>query len=238
MTHFKKLRLLNQQIKRIYWRYLSERKYSARQNSFQDSHTYWDQRYREGKGSGRGSYGELREFKAKILNDFVQQYEIASVIEFGCGDGNQLVGMLYKTYLGFDVSPQAIKICEKVFEGDETKEFRTIDKYDNNVAELTLSLDVIYHLVEERVYEEYMKMLFESSSRYVVIYSSNDNITRKNQGRHVRHRKFTDWVDANINDQRFVKKIMNDHPYTGVAGVGSHADFYIYEKMPDGLGPK
>ena len=37
-------------------------------------------------------------------------------------------------------------------------------------AELALSLDVIYHLVEDTVYESYMGQLFDSATKYVIVY--------------------------------------------------------------------
>ena len=55
--------------------------------SFAGSGNYWDKRYQKGRDSGEGSYGELALFKAKVLNEFVREKEIRSVIEFGSGDG-------------------------------------------------------------------------------------------------------------------------------------------------------
>src|SRR5437899_4317923 len=57
--------------------------------------------------SGLGSYDKLAEFKAEVLNGFVKENTIKSVIEYGCGDGNQLKFAEYPSYLGFDVSVKA-----------------------------------------------------------------------------------------------------------------------------------
>lgn len=43
------------------------------------------------------------------------------------------------------------------------------------MADLSLSLDVIYHLVEDEVFETYINTLFKSARRYVIIYSSNSD---------------------------------------------------------------
>lgn len=56
---------------------------------FEGSAAYWEARYTSGADSGVGSYGAFAEFKAEILNNFVAQNRVASVIEFGCGDGNR-----------------------------------------------------------------------------------------------------------------------------------------------------
>jgi SAM-dependent methyltransferase len=231
MPLFERISLLRQYLKKQLWAYHSSRRYSARQAAFQDSRSYWEERYKEGRTSGSGSYGKLKAFKAAVLNEFVQEHHVRSVIEFGCGDGNQLIGLSYPAYLGLDVSQTAVGKCQELFKDDETKKFKTVEEYNDEIAELSLSLDVIYHLVEDDVFENYMRALFMSSRRYVVIYSSNENIVRKNQGRHVRHRKFTDWIGSNIEEWRVLRKIENDFPYSGVAGEGSHADFYIYEKV-------
>src|SRR3989339_1402077 len=66
--------------------------------------SFWEARYRSGGDSGLGSFGRLAQFKADVLNDFVRQAGIASIIEFGCGDGNQLRLAAYPSYVGLDVS--------------------------------------------------------------------------------------------------------------------------------------
>ncbi len=74
---------------------------------------YWNGRYKAGGNSGIGSYGRLAEFKAEIINNFVADYEIHTVIEWGCGDGNQLSLAQYPQYIGFDVSLKSVKMCKK-----------------------------------------------------------------------------------------------------------------------------
>ena len=123
---------------------------------FPGSAPYWERRYVSGGNSGIGSYGKLAEFKARVVNDFVRENNITSIIEYGCGDGNQLRSADYPRYLGFDVSPAAVSKCQQIFAQDPTKQFRLISQYAGETAELTLSLDVIYHLVEDDVFDSYM----------------------------------------------------------------------------------
>lgn len=82
-----------------------------RRLKFTNSKSYWESRYQKGGNSGFGSYGRLAKFKAEVLNDFVAKNSIQSVMEFGCGDGNQLKLAVYPKYIGLDVSPKAIKRC-------------------------------------------------------------------------------------------------------------------------------
>lgn len=197
---------------------------------FTHSADYWKSRYRHGGTSGSGSYGRLATFKAEILNAIVALNGVKSVIEFGCGDGNQLQLARYPSYIGFDVSEVAVDHCRRLFEGDQTKRFALVEDYTDEVADLTLSLDVIYHLVEDDVFDAYMKRLFDSSLRYVVIYSSNreDAMAVKS---HVRHRRFTAWVERHRQGWVLSSHIPNRFPNTASAENAEHesfADFYVF----------
>lgn len=194
------------------------------------SEDYWVQRYKTGGNSGDGSYNKLAQFKAEILNAFVKDRHAATVIEYGCGDGNQLRLAEYKSYLGFDVSDLAIAMCRKTFAGDVSKQFKLVGEYRGETAELTMSLDVVYHLVEDAVFESYIRRLFDSSSRFVIVYSSNKDEQEKVQSPHVKHRKFTRWVEENTIGWKLVQHIPNKYPYNGGKTEGSFADFYIFEK--------
>jgi len=91
--------------------------------SFPGSADYWRQRYKAGGTSGAGSYHKLAKFKAEVLNAFVKEHGIRTIIEYGCGDGNQLSLSEYPSYIGFDVSQKAIEICRGIFCNDKTKRF-------------------------------------------------------------------------------------------------------------------
>lgn len=200
---------------------------------FSDSMDYWEKRYRSGGNSGKGSYDKLAKFKAKIINKFVQDHNVKSIIEFGCGDGNQLSLAKYSNYLGIDVSPKAIAICIEKFKGDNTKSFFSYTtKYFENMsnflkADATLSLDVIYHLLEDSIYEKYLHDLFECSDKYVIIYSSNDSSSSFFKAPHVKHRKFTNFVEKHFTNFKLLNQIENDYPEQ------SPCKFFIYEKNLD-----
>ncbi|MGH8556773.1 MAG: methyltransferase domain-containing protein, partial [Methylococcales bacterium] len=192
---------------------------------------YWEQRYANGYNSGAGSYGRLAKFKADVINRFVSGHDVKSVIEFGCGDGNQLKLANYVQYLGFDVSETAVSSCREQFCSDETKSFRLMKEYADERADLALSLDVIYHLVENSIFEEYMATLFKASDQFVIIYSSDSDDNPRYQGIHVRHRKFSNWIAANVPHWKLREHIPNKLPYRADDREGSFADFYIYEMV-------
>lgn len=158
---------------------------------------YWKLQYQSGRNSGPGSYNQFAEFKAEILNRFIENNDIQTLIEYGCGDGNQLKLAEYSSYIGFDVSSEAISRCNSIFPNDKRKTFKLVDDYSGEKAQLTLSLDVIYHLIEDDVFMEYMERLFNSSERFVIIYSSNTDENQDNQAAHVKHRRFSAWVKKN-----------------------------------------
>ena len=203
-----------------------------RGRAFPGSEQYWIERYDAGRTSGAGSYNELAEFKAEIVNGYVAKHDVGSVMEFGCGDGNQLALADYPVYTGFDVSPRAVKLCRDRFRHDLTKRFLLMDEYDGQRAELTLSLDVVYHLVEDPVFESYMRTLFDAADRFVIVYSSNAEIREEGQAAHVRHRNFTTWVESNRPAWKLVEHIPNKFPPAGPGSCGSLADFYVFEKRP------
>jgi SAM-dependent methyltransferase len=228
--NLKKNRMLGPIVRRVM-------KSLGRGNSkFEGSRTYWESRYRTGGTSGPGSYGKLAEFKATFLNSFVQEHKVSSVMEFGCGDGNQLALATYPHYIGLDVSKTAIQFCKVKFHDDLTKSFFLydsecfVDVHHVFKADLALSLDVIFHLIEDSVFELYMRHLFAAAEKYVIIYSGNSDENRPNQSPHVRHRCFSDWVQKNIPDWQLAQVIPNEHPFSGDMWTGSDAEFFIYEK--------
>ena len=198
-----------------------------------NSKSYWESRYESNSTSGSGSYGRLALFKASVINKFISSNNVNSVIEMGCGDGNQLTYANYPSYIGLDVSKRAISICKEKFKNDSTKSFLNItslDKRNSLSADLAISLDVIYHLVEDDVYDDYMQSLFSLSKNYVIIYSSN---YEKKKAKHVRCREFTVWINKNVNeDFELIETIKNEFPFDkSHPNTTSMSDFYIYKKI-------
>ena len=203
-----------------------------------DSKKYWNNRYKKGGNSGAGSYNNLAQFKGDVINNFIEKNKIKSIIDYGVGDGNQL--KLFNTeniiYTGIDVSEIIISKCKEEFKDDKTKKFIHVDNIDNELkGELVLSCDVIYHLIEDEVYNEYMKKLFEMSKQYVIIYAKNEDI---NHTPHVKFRKFSSYIENNLPEWQLIKHIPNKYPQLKLGqnnGKTSPSEFYIYEKDEDFL---
>jgi Methyltransferase domain len=201
-----------------------------RKAQFTNSVDYWDKRYRKGGDSGAGSYNRLAEFKARFLNAFVEKNHVSSVIEHGCGDGAQLKLARYPSYTGIDISPKAVEICRSLFTDDPTKRFFQANLLPAGTrADVALSLDVIYHLVEDQVFEAYMDKLFASAGRYIIVYSSN--MVKEWHHKHVRHRRFTDWIAKHHPEWSLESTTPNEFPYDPARqGDTSFADFYVFVK--------
>lgn len=197
--------------------------------NFSTSAKYWEDRYRRGGKSGAGSYNRLAAFKAEVLNEFVIYNNVNSVIEFGSGDGAQLELAAYPDYTGVDVSRTILDATRRKFADHESMRFlHTSEVTPADQADLSLSLDVIYHLVEDTVFETYMKQLFDAARRYVIVYSSNEDKAWPNA--HVRHRHFTPWVEANRSQFKLIRTISNPYPYSkDDVDNTSFADFYVFE---------
>ena len=206
-----------------------------RRHRFKDSMHYWEKRYASGGHSGAGSQAHLAEFKAEFLNDFVKAYDVKSVVELGCGDGRQLSLSRYPKYTGVDVSETAIKMCVRKYREDITKNFTS--KVPTEIQfDLAISLDVLYHLIEEEIYKKYMIDLFGISSKWVIIYSSNYSMNEfqekfEQKSPHVFHRKFTDTVKDIAPNWKLVNFSRNKYPFVPERPTEtSFADFYVYEK--------
>ena len=202
--------------------------------SFKSSKDYWENRYAHGGNSGGGSYGKLAQFKAEIINGFTHRHGIHSVVEFGCGDGNQL-SLLDSNinYLGLDVSATAVTRCRQKFNDTSRKRFAVYDaRQDLDPAlgiraEMSMSLDVIFHLVEDAVFAQYLRNLFSAAERFVLIYSTNQDSSPISTLPHVRHRRFSDRVIAAFPAWTLVEQVPSRYPLVRYKD-GSDAEFFLY----------
>ncbi len=90
-------------------------------------------------------------------------------------------------------------------------------------ADATLSLDVIFHLIENHIFETYLTHLFLAAEKYVIIYSSNTDENSFDRAPHYKNRKFTRWIKTNLPDWELIKTYNNRFPKE------SPSDFYIYK---------
>jgi SAM-dependent methyltransferase len=193
-------------------------------NGFSSS-DYWERRYRAGGHSGAGSHGHLAAFKAGVINGFIADNAIGDVLDLGCGDGHLLSLLQAPNYIGVDVSPTALAGCATRFPDHRFLPFAALDPSIR--ADLVLSIDVIFHLVEDAVFARYMHALFAHARRFVLVYSSNTDCTWSSP--HVRHRRFTGHVADCRPEWRLLAHVPNRYPFDPQhPDETSFADFFVY----------
>ncbi len=201
-----------------------------------DVKKYWDVRYKSQRDSGSGSYGRLSRFKAEVINSFIKEHALTELLELGCGDGNQLGLLDIAMYLGVDISQEALNICKEKYNNEEGKKFLTYTElYDlNQQFECVVSLDVIYHLSDDNLYYTYLKDLFTSAKKYVIVYANSTNYhcsgVDVNSG-YVLFRDFVKDVDHLYKEFTLIDIISNEYPFSSLMPDDtSFADFYIFER--------
>jgi hypothetical protein len=155
-------------------------------------------------------------------------------VEFGCGDGQQLALAAYPRYIGYDLSPTAVDICRRKFSADATKQFFVLDERRVGAeAELALSLDVVYGLLEDELYENYLLTIFSAATRFVVIYG-NGCVRRYDATHiHIRLRDFN--ADIAQRESRWILVNAARNPYYSEIGTDparSWSNFYVYAERP------
>lgn len=189
-------------------------------NNF-NSKLYWEDRYKNGDNSGLGSYGDEANFKSNYINNFIKNFDIKSINDFGCGDSNQISMFAgFEKYTGFDISKTILNLCKDKFKSDNRFTFVN-NTNDMSLSDVTFSLDVTYHVVEDEYFNEYMHNLFRLTNKYVLIYSINSD-NSSGFAEHLKNRKFVDWV--NINYPNF--ELIDNKPFVGKNnGIG----FYLFK---------
>jgi SAM-dependent methyltransferase len=194
------------------------------------SAAYWEARYRQGGNSGAGSYGRLARFKAEVINALVAEERIGSVLDLGCGDGHLLSLLNLPAYTGVDVSAAALARCAERFPQHRFVPFSALAR--EPAAELAMSIDVVFHLVEDSAFVRYMTALFAHATRFVLVYASNVEMAWPSP--HVRHRRFTDHVAATQAAWRLVWHLPNRYPFDpALPDETSFADFFLFERRFD-----
>lgn len=173
---------------------------------------YWEERYRKGGNSGLGSQGEAAEWKAKRVNTWA----LYDTLDIGCGDGEQANLYGIRDYKGIDPSASAIMAAADLIDRPNW-EFAVLRDGDSIKPRAThMSIDVIYHLVDDHDFYEHMRLLF-SANRRVIIYSSDFDSDPEDYAPHVRHRNWSKEVP-----KRWERVFFQ-------AGPWSPSDLYVYD---------
>ena len=195
---------------------------------------YWDDRYSRGGNSGAGSSGVLGRFKCSMLHALALDLDVKSILDLGVGDGGYLPFPPEIRYTGADVSEGKLANLRSRFEEQGQCQFVPLAELGSLTADMTLSIDVTYHLVEEAVFRDHCQVLFEAADRYVVIYSANgDPDPTCTWMPHVKHRRVIDECRERFEGTfRLVRHFENPYPYDRRRPEQtSFASFYLFSRL-------
>lgn len=136
-----------------------------------DANWFWEQRYAMGGNSGVGSQGDYYRFKRDFINFVIKKLSIQSIIDFGCGDGQQILELEIANYYGMDISQTAVQGCRQKYKDRPGYRFDTIPDAKIEQYDMAMSLDVLYHVVNPEEYKAYLHRFF-SCSTYALLYTN------------------------------------------------------------------
>jgi len=108
---------------------------------------YWNERYRSGIDSGKGSVGKYRAWKWQGIDHYVDVRK-SSVLDVGCGDLQFWLGRDCNNYIGIDISQVIIERARAkrpkwtFFLTDATERFPF-------EADVVLCMDLVFHIMTE-----------------------------------------------------------------------------------------
>lgn len=173
-----------------------------------NANNYWEERYKTGGDSGHGSKGYNYIFKRDYINSIVKKYNIQKVIDFGCGDGTQIAESVIPEYFGIDVSPTIVKKCQELYKNRSNWQFAIADQTQIPIGDLTISIDVIYHVTNNKDFHDYLSNLFKYTSKYVLLYSNYS--ARESEAEHIKFRNILQEITDSYPNWLLLEKI--PHP--------------------------
>jgi len=179
---------------------------------------YWERRYSSGGMSNTQDVVDQHVFPTlykwrsvwlrHIFKHATAEGRPLSVLDLGVGDGRQafniLCGGQVESLTGLDVSWFTVHALENRLNSDRPLGCADMDVYwyDGFILpqeihgltfDVTLSLQVVFHLLEDALFERYMALLF-MLAREVVVVHAPDIDDALPQIAHMRYRRFSSWV--------------------------------------------
>jgi predicted O-methyltransferase YrrM len=148
---------------------------------------YWERRYGDGGTSGAGSRGQEAIQKVQDVQAVIDRFGAKRILDLGCGDGFIAEQLKVESYTGFDPAPSALKLCRDAMPGRTFKHEMPETLYAPGY-DLTMSLDVMFHLVDDEDYGHHLGMLLGFTKERALVYATNHE---ERGAAHVRHRRWT-----------------------------------------------
>jgi len=135
-----------------------------------ESLKHWNSRYKEGRDSGGGSYGDIVFAKLKAMKTHILPEDVSSIFDLGCGDfsfGSRVSEMFPSAkYTAVDQSSVVIGRNIRIY--NSKFNFKIQDNI-NEDADLVLCVDVLFHVLREEKYNEILHGLIKHWKKYLVI---------------------------------------------------------------------
>lgn len=203
---------------------------------------YWQQHYESGGTSGRGSQGEFAEWKADVVNQVVRHCDVTTVLDVGCGDGQQAALIDVPRYLGIDVSQAAVQIAQSRNRHDRSKRFdlwHEGEPFPAGMYDMVMSLEVLMHILEERMFTETLSGIFASAREVVVLQVPLVPMVNYGPGMHDKHRAILPYLAEHLGPFSLTQIVM--HPSASPrerarAGIGEMASDFLVFRRADGMG--
>jgi len=157
-----------------------------------DYKSYWEERYKRGRNSGAGSYGKNAHFKSDMIKRTIEENNIKSIVDFGCGDGNQISFLPSNIkYFGYDISQTAIDLCNKQYSGRPHWSFGTYDPMTytyETMADMSMACDILFHVTIEDEWLKTIDCICRSATKIVVLITNAESI-REEYFPHVNYKR-------------------------------------------------
>ena len=125
-------------------------------------------------------------------------------------------------------------MCCRWFASDCTKRYELLG-HEAGTHDVALSLDVVYHLVEDGTFEDFISKLLDIAGQYVFIHSSY--MIESLVDSDVRHRLFTEWIHAHRREWKLDHHLVNAFPFDPRDPESTlFADFYVFSRVIPGDG--
>jgi len=199
--------------------------FNNKMNSMEDkfSEQYWERRYKSGGNSGGGSYGNGLVNKVELITDLMEKYDIKSIADVGCGDCTIVPKLPHlESYVGYDISSTIIDRHNSKNTNPSYK-YKLISELESLGLDLSLSLEVIFHQVNDEEYIEYMDNLVKTDSFYILILTMNDSIldTHHVKAAHIKYRDVVNKMSQYPNYE-----LIGTFPFTVTT-----SSYYLYKKL-------
>lgn len=140
---------------------------------------YWNDRYSKQRipftlrgTSGAGSIGEMREWKWRIIRQYLPI--VNHVIDFGCGDLSFWYNKPCSDYIGLDISKRILERNKKKFK----RKFIYWDQdsiIENLERPTVLCIDVLFHILDEKIFIKTLINICRCSTEFIFISTWKDN---------------------------------------------------------------